>query len=191
MVSDNFCSWSFPERMNVILTGIVILLISVFTIMANSTIIYVFIFKVKRYEEISDLLLLLSTSNFLVGLISYPIYAFRYIYCSTHEEDCKNNPNLKHIIYFASCVTSAGTFFSASTILFITLDIYLGLLRPFSKWNKKQCFCILTCVWLFFLVIDLLRFYIFPDLKIGQTLEAAIVLTLYTIIGYIHYRIKK
>lgn len=89
----NHCFFLAPtnrsERINAFAIFVLTLLLSMFTVIANAMVIYIFIVKLKRYTKVSDLLLIsLAICDLFAGVIFHPVGSYVMFMLSTSTYTC-------------------------------------------------------------------------------------------------------
>lgn len=179
---------SYAARINWFACGVFTLLLSISTALANAGVLFVLIVKMRRVKNISEILLiLLGVTDLLAGTFMHPFSAKVWFSWSANIESCTT-------FIYAYCSAYILTTVSTVTTLFITVDMYWKITKPFSlRWSDKTCLLSILSAWILITALVVLFVYVLPE-KTWIIFETT--MYIYGIMSYLymcfaHYKINQ
>jgi len=145
---------------------------------------------VKNYRNSPShvLLIILSVSDFVIGVAILPPYVVHVWFLSERKISCALSQFLKFSGYAMSSLT-------VLLILFTTIQLYLAIVRPFlfeHAHNKKYNLVYLMSTWLTLLASQFLCLYVFPTYwrTFKRYIASTILFAIFVVILILHTRIS-
>lgn len=176
------------EKINAFIVAVVTVLITISVLITNAIVLYVFIVKLRKYKNVSDLLLIsLVSCDLATGIFIHPVVAYSWFLQSTVGYTC--GFTLVYNLFGGFVLTNI----SIAIILFITIDVYWSIVTPYSeRWSIKTCFTILVTIWNVIIITFSLFAFVFPTTYwvALQSSNSAIGIICYVFMFICHYRLN-
>lgn len=174
---------------NFLICGIFNAILTVNTVVVNSGVLYVLIVKMKRYNKVSEvLIIILGLSDLLTGIFLQIPYTYLLFLWSVGLQSCP-------ILIYTQCCGFALMLDSVVVISLITYDMFCKITKPFNyKESSLKFFLLFLLIVCTLTDISVVLFvYVLPTSMwiLFVTFASIFGLTMFIFMCYAHFKINK